>query len=182
MSAEVTQLAAEAAKPNVLGTLGINWKLLLAQLVNVGIVIFVLTKWVFKPLMKLMDERTKKIDDGLKHAKEADLRLKQAKDKEAELMAQARAEARTIIDEAVAKGEKERAHRVERSKQDIDAQIDDAKAKVRQERADALEAVRREVGELVMLATGKVTSGAVDEAAQRRYLEQALRELENTET
>lgn len=182
MPAEVTQLAAEAAQTNVLGTLGINWKLLLAQLVNVGIVIFVLSKWVFKPLVKLMDERSKKIDDGLKHAKEADLRLKQAKDKEAELMAEARAEARTIMDAAVAKGEKERLERVERSKQDIDAQIEDAKAKVRQERADALEAVRREVGELVMLATRKVTSGAVDEAAQRKYLEQALRDLEQTKT
>ena len=182
MSAEVTQLAAEAVKPNVLGTLGINWKLLLAQLVNVGIVIFVLTKWVFKPLMKLMDERSKRIDDGLKHAKEADLRLKQAKDKEAELMAEARAEARTIVDAAVAKGEKERAQRVDRSKQEIDAQVEDAKGKIGQERVEALEAVRREVGELVMLATGKVTSGAVDETAQRKYLEQALSDLEQTET
>ncbi|HWR00114.1 MAG TPA: F0F1 ATP synthase subunit B [Candidatus Methylomirabilis sp.] len=182
MSAEATQIATEAVHSNVLGTLGINWKLILAQLVNVGIVIFVLTKWVFKPLLKLMEERAKKIDDGLQHAKEADSRLKQAKEFESELIAKARAEARTIIDEAVANGEKERTQRVERSKQDIDAQIEDAKSKVRQERTDALEAVRREVGELVMLATGKVTAGAVDEEAQRRYLERALGELEQTNT
>src|SRR3990167_360095 len=111
MSAEVTQLAAEAAKTDVLGTLGINWKLFMAQLVNVGIVIFVLSKWVFKPLVKLMDDRVKKIDDGLAHAKEA---------------------------------------------------------------------VRLEVAELVMRATHKVAATAADDAMQRRYVEQALQELEQT--
>lgn len=182
MSAEVTQLAAEAAKPNVLGSLGINWKLFLAQLVNVGIVVFVLWKWVFTPLVKLMDERTKKIDDGLKHAKEADARLKEAKEKEHSIVSQARAESRKIIDEAAAAGEKERAARVEKSKQDIDAQIEEAKAKIGQERADALESVRRDVADLVMLATRKVSAGVLDEAAERTYLEQAICELEDAKT
>lgn len=180
MSAEAAQLAAEAAKTDVLGTLGINWKLFLAQLVNVGIVIFVLSKWVFKPLVKLMEERTKKIDDGLKHAKEADQRLKDAKDKESDLLAKARKDARVMIDEAVAKGEKERAARVERSTQDIDAQVEEAKAKIQQERVDALESVRLEVAELVMRATRKVSAAAADDAMQRRYIEQALQELEQT--
>ncbi|OGL73077.1 ATP synthase F0 subunit B [Candidatus Uhrbacteria bacterium RIFCSPHIGHO2_12_FULL_60_25] len=180
MSAEVTQLAAEAAKTDVLGTLGINWKLFLAQLVNVGIVIFVLSKWVFKPLVKLMDDRVKKIDDGLAHAKEADRRLKDAKDKESDLLAQARKESRMMIDEAIVKGEKERSERVERSKQDIDAQVEEAKAKIVQEKVDALEAVRLEVAELVMRATHKVAATAADDAMQRRYVEQALQELEQT--
>lgn len=177
---EVAQLATEAAKTDVLGTLGINWKLFLAQLVNVGIVIFVLSKWVFKPLGKLMEERTKKIDDGLAHAKEADKRLKDAKDKESDLLAQARKESRVMLDEAIAKGENERADRVERSKQDIDAQVEEAKAKIQQERVDALEAVRLEVAELVMRATRKVSAAAADDAMQRRYVEQALQELEQT--
>jgi F-type H+-transporting ATPase subunit b len=57
--------------------LGINWKLFLSQAFNFAILLAVLTFFVYKPLMKVMFDRTKKIVDGLQKAKEADTRLKE---------------------------------------------------------------------------------------------------------
>jgi len=70
--------------------LGINWKLFLSQAFNFFILLGVLTFFVYKPLMKVMKERTQKIQEGLTKAEEADIRLKEvdeiskAKIKEAE--------------------------------------------------------------------------------------------------
>ena len=57
--------------------LGINWKLFLSQMINFAILFGALTFLVYKPLMKVMNDRTKKIQDGLEKAQEADTRLKE---------------------------------------------------------------------------------------------------------
>jgi F-type H+-transporting ATPase subunit b len=57
--------------------LGINWKLFLSQAVNFFILLAVLTFFVYRPLMKIMKERAKKIKEGLEKAEEADIRLKE---------------------------------------------------------------------------------------------------------
>ena len=57
--------------------LGINWKLFLSQAFNFFILLAVLTFFVYKPLMRVIKERTKKIQDGLDKAEEADVRLKE---------------------------------------------------------------------------------------------------------
>jgi F-type H+-transporting ATPase subunit b len=173
----VQQTAAEHAGP--LGTLGINAPLFIAQLVNVAIILIVLRLWVFKPLAKVLEERREKIEKGLKHAKEADERLKTAKEHEEAVHAAARKEARTIIDEARAIGEKARAEEVAAAKQDIEQQTAEAKAKIAVERGHALEAVRKEVATLVLSATRKISSAEMDEKAHRTAIEQSMKELEN---
>jgi len=57
--------------------LGINWKLFLSQMFNFAVLFSVLTFLVYKPVMKIMKDRTKKIQDGLTKAEEADTRLKE---------------------------------------------------------------------------------------------------------
>ncbi|MBI3273673.1 MAG: F0F1 ATP synthase subunit B [Candidatus Colwellbacteria bacterium] len=60
----------------LLTQLGVNWKLLFTQGVNFLILLVVLTAFVYKPLLKLLDERRRKIETGLKGAEEAEARLK----------------------------------------------------------------------------------------------------------
>lgn len=57
--------------------LGINWKLFLSQAVNFFILLTVLTVFVYKPLIKVIEARSKKIKEGLDKAQEADVRLKE---------------------------------------------------------------------------------------------------------
>jgi len=57
--------------------LGINWKLFVSQLFNFFILLIVLTVFVYKPLIKIIKERSAKIKDGLEKANEADTRLKE---------------------------------------------------------------------------------------------------------
>ncbi len=57
--------------------LGIDWKLLLSQAVNFFILLFVLQRFVYKPLMVVVKKRNEKIKEGLQKAAEADVRLKE---------------------------------------------------------------------------------------------------------
>src|ERR1035437_7360264 len=57
--------------------LGIDWKLFLSQVVNFLILLVILTFFVYKPLIKVIKERTRKIQEGLDKAHEADIRLKE---------------------------------------------------------------------------------------------------------
>ena len=52
----------------IIKNLGIDWKIFLAQLVNFGIVFFVLKKFAFSPIQKLLKERQSKIEKGLDDA------------------------------------------------------------------------------------------------------------------
>lgn len=55
--------------------LGIDWKLFLAQAINFVLVFLVLKKFIYKPVLRILDERRKKIEDGLLKSKEAEQRL-----------------------------------------------------------------------------------------------------------
>jgi len=175
--AETAQISDTPQGP--LGTLGINTPLFIAQLVNVAIILLVLRMWVFKPLAKVLEDRREKIEKGLKHAKEADERLKAAKEQEEAVHAAARKEARMIIDEARAAGEKVHAEEIANIQRDLEQQTAEAKSRIQIERTHALEAVRKEVATLIMSATRKITSTELDEKMQRAAIEQSIKELEN---
>lgn len=80
-----------------LANLGIDWKLLLAQVVDFVIVLLVLKRFAYQPMLKLLDERTAKIEKGLADAEHAGQKLSEIETKED--IAEARTEAKRILAE-----------------------------------------------------------------------------------
>ena len=80
--------------------LGIDWKLLLAQGVNFVILLFVLTKFVYKPLMKMVEARRQKIELGVKGGEKAEQIIKQAEQEKVGIIQEADVQAVAIISEA----------------------------------------------------------------------------------
>src|SRR3990167_6130351 len=80
--------------------LGIDVKLLVAQGVNFLILLFVLTKFVYKPLMKMVEERRKKIELGIKGGEKAEQIIKQAEEEKTGIIKEADIQAIGIISEA----------------------------------------------------------------------------------
>ena len=73
----------------LLGTFHIDWRLLVAQIINFAIVFAVLYRFVVKPLQKVMLERTAKIEQGLKDAENARARLTNAENDYTQKIAEA---------------------------------------------------------------------------------------------
>src|SRR5581483_2231836 len=81
----------------VLGTLGINWKLFLAQLINFGIVLFIFWRWVVTPLGKTLTDRQNRIEQGLKNADQTEEAKKKFEEWKAAEMKKVRTEADHIL-------------------------------------------------------------------------------------
>lgn len=163
--------------PGVLGKLGIHGPQLIGQLLNFGIIAVVLWRFVYKPLLKKMDERSKKISDGLAFSEEATKALNQATREKEELLRQAQHEARAILDATHEKAETLRQEKLDQTNAELDRLAKEASARIAEDRKAAYSALQRDIADLVTRAAVKVTSG-LDEKAHHHLIDEAIHEVE----
>lgn len=168
----------EPQSTSVLGSLGINGKLFLAQLVNFGVVVFVMWKWVYTPLLRLMDKRAKDIAEGVEKAKRADGEFKRAQSEKERILKEALTDAHAMLQETRDKAEAMRQEKLHQTKAEIERLIEEAKVHIASERDAAATALQRDVADLVMAATEKVVGG-VEIGAKRTLIARALEEVKN---
>ncbi len=156
---------------------GIEGKYLLMQVISFSILAFVLYRFFFKPVLATVDERNKKIEEGLKYAEDTKAQLASAQEQSAVLIKQAQAEATKIIDEArkTAKEftERETAAATERA----NALIAKAQQAIDLEHKKMLDQARTEIARLVVATTQRVLAKELNDADRSRYNEAAAREL-----
>jgi F-type H+-transporting ATPase subunit b len=95
----------------IFAKLGIDWRLLIAQLVNFAVLFAALTFLLYKPLIGVLEKRQKKIADSLKDAERIGQELKSAEAKSLAVLTEARAEAGKVLAAAQEAGEKVRGRR-----------------------------------------------------------------------
>ena len=142
-------------------TFHIDWKLMIAQVVNFGLVFAVLYFIAAKPLRKLIDDRTTEINTGLNNAKEANFALENANIKKEEIIRGAKDNAKTIIVQSQADGKeivKEAKNKAVLEKEEI---IKQAKIDAEKEKKIANEAVQKEASVLVAESVRKIMDSYV---------------------
>ncbi|OGF99921.1 ATP synthase F0 subunit B [Candidatus Gottesmanbacteria bacterium RBG_13_37_7] len=86
--------------------IGVEPIALLAQIVNFSLIVFLLTKILYKPILKTLDERKKKIEEGLAYTEEMKKRIEENDAAVKEILTKAREDAREIIEEGKKTGKK----------------------------------------------------------------------------
>ncbi len=158
-------------------TFGWNWQLFLSQVVSFCIVAFLLRRFAYKPILGVLEERRRRIEEGLINAEKIKKELAEAEKRYQEILAKANADAQKMIDEA----RESSAHLAERKEQEAIAAAEQIMAKARE--ASALEhertmaELKRELGRLVVETTAKVTDKVLTSEDQRRLQEEAARQL-----
>ncbi|MBO9383099.1 MAG: F0F1 ATP synthase subunit B, partial [Roseiflexus sp.] len=114
--------------------LGINWGLLIAQLINVIFVVWLLTTFLYRPILNMLNQRTSRIQEGLQDAEKVKEQLANAKrDYDAEL-AKARQEAAAILAQAQERARAQAAEIIAQAHRDAEKIRSDALAQAEQER------------------------------------------------
>ena len=160
--------------------LGINWKLFLSQAVNFFILLLVLTFFVYKPLIKIIKERSTKIKEGLDKAEEADVRLKEidvigvekikeAEQKGIEIIKATEVRAKVLDKEILDKAEKKQKEINELLKQSYTKQQEEARTKILAEAGDLIRKV--------IIKTVELKPEAIDEA----LIKKAVAEIKENE-
>ncbi len=90
----------------ILHNFGIQPTLLLAQIVNFTIILFVLKKFFYKPITKALEDRKRRIEESLKNADEIEAKLKKTEEKTAQILEEARTNAQNIITGAKSEAER----------------------------------------------------------------------------
>ena len=163
-----------AANPLIEVTTG----LMIWTLVCFGITFFVLKKYAFGPIQKLIDERRKRIRDSIDEADRARDEAKRLLEEHRALMKEARGQAEEILSESRRLADAQRDRLREELEAERQRRIEDTRKQVETETRRALEQLRTEVAELTVIATARVTGKVLDDADHRRLIDEAIGELD----
>lgn len=155
-------------------SLGINWPVMVAQIVNFAILLFILERFVYRPVMRMLDERREGIAESAKREKQIAEKLSQMEVEREKLLAEARVESQRIIDQAKQGGEAvQKKLFAEAHAETVRLRLEAEKG-LAGEKAKLVADVRKEVGSVVVEAIERSFSDVLDARAQGRMVEQAL--------
>lgn len=157
--------------------LGIDWRLLIAQVVNFVILLWVLKRFAFGPLQAFLDKRRQEIKKGLDDAQEVAKQRQELKVLRQEIEARAKKDAEEILHEARKKGSKEYEDLMARAEIKVKELGEKTKQEIQRERETAVSEAKRELSALVVTATQKVLGRKVDEKTDKELISKALEEI-----
>ena len=141
------------------------------------ILLFLLYKFAWKPILGIIDEREKTIQDALDRSQQAREESETILEKHTQMILAAEGESQRILKESRTLAEKSRQEILEQAKQSADHIISRAKAEIEKEKDDALAALRSEVADLAIAATKKIIGESMDEAKQRVIVDQFIQKM-----
>lgn len=184
--AQATGAAAEAAAAHgeaasgitkITQDFGIALPNILAQVLSFSVVVFVLWKFAFKPVIATLDERQAKIADGLKYANEMKSKLEAAQQESTAIIKKASLEASRLVEDA----RKSAKDFVDKQTLEASAKASDILAKGQQaielEHKKMLADARAEIARLVVVTTERVLAKKLSDADRAAYNDSAAREL-----
>ena len=142
------------------------------------VTLFVLQRWVFGPVQKMIDDRRERIRRSIEEAEEARAEARHILEEHRKLIGQARGEAEQILAEARRVADSQRQRVKEETEADRQRRLEETKRQIEAETHRALEQIRAEVAELTLVATTKVTGKVLDDEDHRRLIEDAIRDLD----
>lgn len=147
---------------SIISTFHIDWKIIIAQAINFGIVFVVLYIYALKPLSKLMAERGEKISKGIEDAKTNASLLEKTQVQHEKTLAEARAEANKIFQEGKKEAEEKKTKMLEDTRVEIAGMIASGKKVLETEKIKMVEEAKKEIITLAMLATEKLINSKTD--------------------
>lgn len=168
--------AAEAAKGDVFSALGIDWMMLIFQVIAFIILVWLLAKFVYPWLMKSVDERQSAIDAAAKASAAAQADAAEAEARIKKLLTEARTEADDIVASAKLEAGASLSATEAKAKKRADQIVADAHSQISKDVVAAKQALHNETLELVTLATEKILGQAVSGAVDEKIITRAVKE------
>ncbi|MDO8619017.1 MAG: F0F1 ATP synthase subunit B [Candidatus Daviesbacteria bacterium] len=162
---------------NFLNDFGVQPVLLAAQIVNFVILLYLLKRFLYKPVLKVLDERKKVIADSLKKADEIEARLvKIEEDREKEL-SKAAVEARSILEDATKAATQITLDGQLKATEEANRIIAEGQRIIISEKEKLQQEIRSELATLVTLGLQKVTGKVLTEKDKKALIETSIKEL-----
>ncbi len=167
--------AAHAETTSGIGALGISPSAFIIQLISFAIVILLLNKFAFKPIIRMLEERRKVIDDGVKMGQKLEKERAKLDDEVVKVMRDARVEA----DKIIGNGQKEAREIIREAEKvgarKVDTMLVDAEARISEETEQAKRKLEKEIVGLVSDVTEAIVDEKVDPKKDAELIDKALK-------
>jgi len=157
-----------------LEALGINLGYLISQIVNFALLAVLLYFAAYKPILRMLDERSARIKQGLEDAENASRRAAEMEQEFELRLAEARKEGQAIVAQATQMSEKARQEILGMAREEARAQVEKAKEEISRERELAMAELRQQVADLSLSISEKVIGESLDQQRQRELIAQFL--------
>jgi len=158
-------------------TFGVTWTKFLAQVILFVIVYVVLSKFAFGPVLAMLEERRKRIEEGQLNAEKIKKQLAEAELRYQEILRRANDEAQKLIDEARASSEVNAQKHLQQAIRDAEGIVAKAKESIQIEHDRMVDEVKKEMLGLVVETTTKVTGKVLTPEDQKRLAEETARQI-----
>ena len=156
--------------------IGINLPGLATQLISFIILLAILSALLYKPLLRTLDERSKRIQDSLDAAEKASAEAAQSQEETQRQIDEAREEGQRMIAQAREVADRFREEETAKAREEIAAERARAEANIQRERDAAIEDLRREFAGLAIVAAERVIRRSLDESDHSDLIDQVLEE------
>ncbi len=159
-----------------LASLGIQPATLLAQIVNFVILFGLLYLVAYKPIMRMLDERSRKVKESIEQTEYIKQQAERAEEETRKQIETAGKEGQELIARATRTGEEIRRQSQQEAKQDAETLITRARGEIQRERDEAIDDLRKEFADLTIMAAEKVITRSLDKEAHRQLIDEVLKE------
>ncbi len=156
---------------SVLGSIGFNWHVALANFINFLIILFILNKFVFKKVLKTVDERRSLISKGLDDARLAQKKLLAAETESAEIISVSKSEGENIIKSSIDKAEASANEIISKAQKESEALTTNLKNKIEKVNEDLLEEFKKSSPELFVKMFKKLVSQNMTEEQHNAFVQ-----------
>lgn len=156
---------------------GVNFWTALFVLLNTLTIYFVAKKFLFKPVMKIIHDRQKEIDDMYAQAQSAQDSAKALEEEYQAKLASAQTTGDRLVKEAMERGKNREEEIIRQAAKEADAIREKASADIAREKKQAINDAKNEISSLAMEIAGKVVGESLDAARQEKLVNSFLEEL-----
>lgn len=160
--------------------LGLNGQIFFAQMINFLVVMIVLWRFVYKPVVRMLDERQKKIEDGVKMAESAQAKMDSVLSEQTRILDKAHQEASLLLDEARQSGEERRTILLSKAKDEVKSLVSAGKEQLRQEHEAMMQEARVQMAQIAVEAARKILEDQVDEKQANKIATKVVETMTST--
>lgn len=164
-----------------MGAIGIDWQVLLAQFINFAILFGLLSVLLYKPMRRMLDERSNRIKESMEQAEQIKEQMTKSEEQVKLQLDTARREGQDILAQAAQMGERLKEEAKGEARQEAEVIVARARTEIERERDQAIDEVKREFVDLAITAAEKVVNESLDREKHRRLIEEVLEQAPKRE-
>jgi F-type H+-transporting ATPase subunit b len=160
-----------------MGKLGINWPLLIAQLINFGLVVLILSRLLYRPVLNALSARTTRIQESIENAEQVKQQLARAQQDYDAQLARARQEAAQIVAQANERAQVQAREVLANAQADAERIKAEAQQQAQQEREQLLRGLQGQLANLVAQTASSVIGQELRAGGHERLIQQSIADL-----